>query len=283
MHWHGTCNGKQKQVREHMKEAGQITEQQYMPDSIIRFQQETAYKAIMEVRYEGNIQDMMMEYDTLNVKARITGVAYRTMIMKELPPQIFKQLVNSEPSRQNRRRTQRTHHKCWKECGSMASHGKEFRNIKRKLKSNRTSFRVRVDSEKTSIQKTTKIQETNHRNKQIRINKEVPQGFKSAEGKTYEQMIEGVPEEEVKRRRAAKECLRCAWPSDRKGAHGTMKCFQNVKVTSGTADFVKPKTYQKMKVGGYDQLEDEPIDNYEIESDKEKEGTSTNIGRRITN
>ena len=85
-------------------------------------------------------------------------------------------------------------------------------------------------------------------------------------------MIAGVPSEEIKRRREAKECLRCAWPSDWKGAHGTMKCFQTVKVTSGTADFRKPRAYQKMKVGGYDQLEDDPIDKYEIESDREKEG-----------
>jgi hypothetical protein len=65
-------------------------------------------------------------------------------------------------------------------------------------------------------------------------------------------MIEGVPKSEIGRRREAKKCLRCAWPSDRKGAHGTMKCFQKVKVTSGTADFVKPRTYQKLKVGGFD-------------------------------
>jgi hypothetical protein len=57
-----------------------------------------------------------------------------------------------------------------------------------------------------------------------------------------------------------------------KGAHGTMKYFQSVKVTNRTADFAKPKTYQKLKVGGFDQLEDEPIDEYEVESDKEKEG-----------
>jgi hypothetical protein len=76
------------------------------------------------------------------------------------------------------------------------------------------------------------------------------QTFKSAEGKTYAQMIEGVSKDEIKRRREAKESLRCAWPSDRKGAHGTMKCFQSVKVTNGTADFVKPRTYQKLKVGG---------------------------------
>jgi hypothetical protein len=51
-----------------------------------------------------------------------------------------------------------------------------------------------------------------------------------------------------------------------------MKCFQSVKVKNGTADFVKARTYQKLKVGGFDRLEDDPIDEYDIESDEEKEG-----------
>jgi hypothetical protein len=84
-------------------------------------------------------------------------------------------------------------------------------------------------------------------------------------------MIERVPKNEIDRRRNAKKCLRCAWRSNCKGAHGTMKCFQEVKVTTRMADFRKPRTYQKFKVGGFDQLEDEPIDEYEIESDTGKE------------
>jgi hypothetical protein len=51
-----------------------------------------------------------------------------------------------------------------------------------------------------------------------------------------------------------------------------MKCFQSVKVTNRTADFGKPRTYPKLTVGGFDQLEDDPIDEFEIESDQEKEG-----------
>jgi hypothetical protein len=84
-------------------------------------------------------------------------------------------------------------------------------------------------------------------------------------------MVEGIPSNEIKRRREAKECLRCTWRSDRKGAHGTLKCFQDAKITSTMVDFVKPRTYQKLKVGGFDQLEDDPIDKYEIASDEGKE------------
>jgi hypothetical protein len=52
----------------------------------------------MEVQYKGSIQNMITEYDTLNVKAGITGVVYRTMLMRGLPPQIFKQLTPVNPA-----------------------------------------------------------------------------------------------------------------------------------------------------------------------------------------
>jgi hypothetical protein len=52
----------------------------------------------MGVYYKGSIQDMITEYDTLNVKAGITSVAYPTMFMKGLPPQIIKQLTTVNPA-----------------------------------------------------------------------------------------------------------------------------------------------------------------------------------------
>jgi hypothetical protein len=51
-----------------------------------------------------------------------------------------------------------------------------------------------------------------------------------------------------------------------------MKCFQSVKVSSGMADFGKPKTYEKLKRERLDQLDNDLIDEYNIESDKEQEG-----------
>jgi hypothetical protein len=49
------------------------------------------------------------------------------------------------------------------------------------------------------------------------------------------------------------------------------------------ADFVKPWTHLQLKVGGFDQLEDEPIDEYEIESDKDMKGqVQTSDGNKIT-
>jgi hypothetical protein len=57
-----------------------------------------ASQAIMEIQYEGSIQDMITKYDTLNVNAGITGVAYRTTLMRGLPPKILKQLTMVNPA-----------------------------------------------------------------------------------------------------------------------------------------------------------------------------------------
>jgi hypothetical protein len=49
-----------------------------------RFEQETVYMVLTEVYFTGSIQDVITEYNTLNVKARITDVAYETILMRGL-------------------------------------------------------------------------------------------------------------------------------------------------------------------------------------------------------
>jgi hypothetical protein len=226
----------------------------------------------MEVKYKGSIQDMITEYETLNVKAGITGVAYRTMLMKELPQQIFKQLSTLNPADKTDAELREIILNAGKNVEIWQATEKNFGMVRNSKSTGRVSESGAVQKH-LSFRKPGKFENKGSQaNRYQTKGKEVTRTFKSPGGKTYAQMIEGVPKSEIGRRREAKECLRCTWPSDRKGAHGTMKCFQEVKDTSGMADFVKPRTYQKLKVGGFDQLEDDPIDEYEIESDAEKEG-----------
>jgi hypothetical protein len=58
---------------------------------------------------------------------------------------------------------------------------------------------------------------------------------------------EGIDEAEIQRRRSARECLRCAWPADRKGTHRVKDCNRPIKLEIGTAGFPKSKDYQKLK------------------------------------
>jgi len=58
---------------------------------------------------------------------------------------------------------------------------------------------------------------------------------------------EGIEEGEIQRRKAEGECLHCAWPADRKGAHRVKDCIYPIKLDQGTANYPKAKGYQKIK------------------------------------
>jgi hypothetical protein len=56
-----------------------------------------------------------------------------------------------------------------------------------------------------------------------------------------------IEEEEIQRRKSEGECLRCAWPADRKGAHRVRNCTRPIKLDKGTANYLKAKEHQKVK------------------------------------
>jgi len=70
-------------------------------------------------------------------------------------------------------------------------------------------------------------------------------------------------------RRKEKECLRCAWPADRKGKHNTKDCFRQIKLDKGTADFPKAKADQKMRLGAVE-IESGAEELYDVESESEE-------------
>jgi hypothetical protein len=55
--------------------------------------------------------------------------------------------------------------------------------------------------------------------------------------KTFGTQTEGIDGTELRRRAAAGECQRCAWPRDRKGSHKTINCFRWKRLEKGTAPF----------------------------------------------
>jgi len=56
---------------------------------------------------------------------------------------------------------------------------------------------------------------------------------------------EGIDGSEISRRKAADECLRCAWPCNRKGHHQVKDCRRPIELDKGTAIFPKDRNYQK--------------------------------------
>jgi hypothetical protein len=84
----------------------------------------------------------------------------------------------------------------------------------------------------------------------------------------------GIDSSELQRRRSAGECLRCAWPSDRKGSHRVADCRRPIKLDKGTAAFPKAKEYQKMKVAGL-QLESDSDESEESGDSSDESGDSS--------
>jgi len=59
---------------------------------------------------------------------------------------------------------------------------------------------------------------------------------------------DGIDNSEISRRKAAGECLRCAWPSDRKGNHRVKDCRPGIKLEKGTATFPQHRNYHEPTV-----------------------------------
>jgi hypothetical protein len=87
--------------------------------------------------------------------------------------------------------------------------------------------------------------------------------------KTFAAQTNGVPQAELDRRKKERECMRGAWPADRKGNHKMMDSFIPVKSEAGTVNLPKQKQYQKLRVGEYE-LEEDQRDLYTEGSDSQE-------------
>jgi len=58
---------------------------------------------------------------------------------------------------------------------------------------------------------------------------------------------EGIEPDEIFRRKTAGECLRCAWPPNRKGTHRVKDCIRPIKLEKGTASYPNVRSYQQQE------------------------------------
>jgi len=58
---------------------------------------------------------------------------------------------------------------------------------------------------------------------------------------------EGISDSEIQRWKESGECLRCAWPSARKGSHRVKDCIRPIKLDKGMASYPKAKENQRIK------------------------------------
>jgi hypothetical protein len=92
------------------------------------------------------------------------------------------------------------------------------------------SIRIREDLKTGKASRTTKTGKINplaSTKQSLRIAKNKQKDNYKKNRKDYSR-TEGIEEEEIQRRKAAGECLRCAWPADRKGTHRIKDCIRPI-------------------------------------------------------
>jgi len=209
-----------------------------------------AYAELEEVRYEGCIRDMFTRIQTLNDKAMVSGAALKKSILERLPQKILEQMhvvdLTGKTDNEiitiitNAGRTAEKWEAARKNLGLKAS----FRKFK--SKSSKYDYgKEETEKPERRRDKRDRSQRSKRGDKKDRSSGK----FKQYQPKhDSDNKTEGIDSSELSRRRAAGECLRCAWPSDRKGTHRVKDCVRPIKLDKGTATFPKAKEYQKMKV-----------------------------------
>jgi len=82
---------------------------------------------------------------------------------------------------------------------------------------------------------------------------------------------EGIDNAEIQRRRREGECLRCAWPGNRKGSHRVADCRWPIKLDKGSALFPNSQGYQK---SGHQQP---TVEDYSLEETSSTESSDDSL------
>ena len=227
---------------------------------MLRFEDRDAkgetYADLENVQYEGCIRDMITKIQMYNDEALVSGAAFKKLILEQLPQKILEQMhtvdLTGKTDQQiiniitNAGRTAEKWDVARKNLGLKVSLGSQERS------ESKHGHKDRRDSSK------------NERGSNDKFKKDWFKNKDRSDRKTYKES-EGIDSSESERMKAAGECLRCAWPSHRKGSHGVKDCKRPIKLDKETASYLKAKEYQKIKLAGMQ------MDNKEMDSSSEED------------
>jgi hypothetical protein len=228
-----------------------------------------AYAELEEVRYDECIRDMFTQIQTHNNEALVTGAALKKLILERLPPKIWEQMHTVDL-------TGKTDQEIMSIITSAGRTAEKW-DAARKNLGLKAQFRVK-DSNLRRF-KEDKPAKEECRFKKRHDNRFEKKKFKKDQSerrikKDYSK-TEGIEPSEIQRMKAAGECLRCAWPSDRKGSHRVKDCIRGpIKLDKGTVSYPKAKEYQKMKIAGLELSDEESEESEDSEDeDSQSEGS----------
>ena len=240
----------------------------YQNDIKLRFEnkeaRDVAYSKMGKIRYKGCIRDMFTRIQTFNDKAQITGAALKKFILERLPAKILDQMHVVDLTG----KTDQEMIDIITNAGKTAERWEEARD-NLLIKSYDTKDRSDKKSRKEKNRVSKSYDKPWKESKKLKFDKKGKFKKNRKEDTSIKDKIEGIPDDELNRRRKENECLRCAWPADRKGKHYTKDCFRQIKLDKGTADFPKAKAYQKMRIGAVE-FEQGEEDLYDLDSESEE-------------
>jgi CHAT domain-containing protein len=184
-----------------------------------------AYAELEKVRYEGCIRDMFTQIQTLNDKATVTGAAFKKLILERLPHKILEQMHMVDLTG----RTDQEIMTIITNAGRTAEKWEAARNnlgLKNQFKAKEVALsRFRRKDRVETPKKERRMRKSDRSDRKKWKKERRPE---RGESKTA-----GIDPSEIQRRKAAGECLRCAWPADRKGSHRIADCKRPIKLDKG--------------------------------------------------
>jgi len=186
-----------------------------------------AYVDLERIRYDGCIRDMFTKIQTFNDKAMVSGAALKKLILERLPQKILEQMHVVDL-------TGKTVQEIITNITNAGRTAEKWDAVRKNL-GLKASFRTH-DEKQSKLERIREKPEKSERrnNKQGRSEK---RGFKKHRPECNQDYsrTEGIDPSEFARRKAAGECFRCVWPSDRKGSHRVKDCSREIKLDMGTA------------------------------------------------
>jgi len=180
----------------------------YQNDLVLRFEdreaRDEAYADLKKVRSEGDIRDMFTKIQMYNTKAQLTGAGLKKLILDRLPEKLLGQMHVVDLT--------------GKTDQEMIEIITEAGRTGEKWEAARKNLGVRTPKTKEDRQRKPKdnfwVKKDYKPRKEFKDKKFVDRNGGNV--KTFATQTEGVPQDELDRRKKSREYMRCGWPADRK-------------------------------------------------------------------
>ena len=187
-----------------------------------------ALREMIKVRYKGDIDQFLLEIENWNVKARVTGVAFRKMIVDQIPDEAVRTMSMMDPIADDRE---------WLEAVTTASKAEEDLVEGRKLRHGDSSGSASSGTRKRNEPTVTTAKKPKYTAKEKRVyqarKKEEPAAKKQAAPRqeimhrVWADAHTRIDQKEIDELKAEKQCTQCTLTK-----HGWKHCKKEIRIST---------------------------------------------------